>query len=78
MVGGCNRGLCEKYRFTRGPTGSPRAGNVVYPLGGKYCTLCQVYLEWDGLYCPCCSYRLRTNPRGGKSKKKWRERNETS
>ena len=24
----------------------------------KKCTTCCIYIKWEGLYCPCCSYRL--------------------
>jgi hypothetical protein len=33
------------------------------------------YLSWDGLWCPCCGYRLRTRPRNLKYKAKLRARN---
>ena len=31
-------------------------------------------LKWEGLWCPCCGYRLRTKPRNLKYKAKLRER----
>lgn len=34
-----------------------------YLDGQKRCQVCQIYLKWDGLCCPCCSTKLRTNPR---------------
>jgi tRNA(Ile2) C34 agmatinyltransferase TiaS len=27
-------------------------------------------LKWDGLWCPCCGYRLRTRPRNSKRTRK--------
>jgi len=30
---------------------------------------------WDGLWCPCCGYRLRTKPRNLKYKAKLRATN---
>jgi hypothetical protein len=31
-------------------------------------------MKWDGLWCPCCGYRLRTKPRNLKYKAKLRSR----
>jgi hypothetical protein len=30
-------------------------------------------MKWEGLWCPCCGYRLRTRPRNLKYKAKLRE-----
>jgi hypothetical protein len=30
-------------------------------------------MKWDGLWCPCCGYRLRSKPRNVKYKTKLRE-----
>jgi hypothetical protein len=30
-------------------------------------------MKWDGLFCPCCGYMLRTSPRKSKFKAKLRE-----
>lgn len=46
-------------------------------LGGqKRCQICEIFLGWDGLWCPCCGYRLRTRPRNSKFKAELRARNE--
>lgn len=29
----------------------------------KYCRLCEVYLSYENVRCPCCSARLRYKPR---------------
>jgi hypothetical protein len=29
-------------------------------------------LRWDGMWCPCCGYRVRTRPRCSKYKQKLR------
>ena len=34
-----------------------------HSTGQKRCQICETFLKWDGLYCPCCGYRLRTGPR---------------
>ena len=36
--------------------------------------VCEIFLKWDGLWCPCCGYRLRTKPRNLKYKAKLRAR----
>jgi hypothetical protein len=34
--------------------------------------VCELFIIWDGLWCPCCGYRLRTRPRNLKFKAKLR------
>jgi hypothetical protein len=57
------RGICTRYRVTR-----PALGIGRYAAGQKRCQLCEIFLEWDGLICPCCRYRLRLKPRNMKFK----------
>lgn len=52
---GCKRGLCEQYKIKkRGFRGS------IYKNGGKRCSNCEVFIKWEGIWCPCCGYRLRS------------------
>jgi hypothetical protein len=44
-----------------------------YANGQKRCRICQLFIKWDGLWCPCCRCRLRTRPRSFKFKRKLRE-----
>jgi hypothetical protein len=53
---GC-RDVCEKYRATKHRRGS------YYAEGFKRCTVCTLFIKWDGLECPCCGSVLRTRPR---------------
>ena len=46
-----------------------------YASGQKRCQGCDEYIIWDGIFCPCCSYRLRTKPRNLKYKAKLRAGN---
>jgi len=39
-----------------------------YSSGQKRCQICEIFVNWDGLFCPCCGYRLRTRPRNLKYK----------
>jgi hypothetical protein len=47
-------------------------GTGRYASGQKRCQGCQIFIKWDGLWCPCCSYRLRTKPRNLKDKERQR------
>lgn len=43
-----------------------------YIAGLKRCQICDLFLNYDGLYCPCCHFRLRTKPRLGEARAKLR------
>jgi hypothetical protein len=43
-----------------------------YVTGTKRCQVCEIFIKWDGLWCPCCGYRLRIGPRCFKLKAKLR------
>lgn len=58
---------CEEFKAKK-----PLAKIRRYSLGQKYCNTCMIFLEWDGLYCPCCHYRLRESPRNSKVKQAYR------
>jgi len=49
-----------------------------YASGQKRCTKCGVFLDYAGLYCPCCGFRLRihrrSSPRSIEPKDKLRTR----
>jgi hypothetical protein len=45
-----------------------------YDTGNKRCQICEIFIKWDGLWCPCCGYRLRNGPRSFKFKAKLRIR----
>lgn len=59
------RNVCENYRFKR-------VNNDVhlYSLGAKYCSGCDVFLDWEGRRCPCCGVQLRCKARGSRCRKK--------
>jgi hypothetical protein len=44
-----------------------------YATGSKRCQQCNLFIKWDGLWCPCCGYKLRIGPRHFKFKAKLRE-----
>jgi predicted amidophosphoribosyltransferase len=61
------KGVCPKYKATK-PTGMGR-----YEAGQRRCQVCEQWMTWEGLWCPCCGYRLRTKPRNKKYKERLRE-----
>jgi hypothetical protein len=63
----CN-GICIRHKAPR-----PLIGNR-YSTGQKRCQICEIFIKWDGLWCPCCNYRLRMRPRNLKSESKLRAR----
>jgi hypothetical protein len=61
------RGTCEQYRAQK-PYEIGR-----YAAGQKRCNYCEVFVNWDGLSCPCCNRQLRCLPRSRKGKEKYLE-----
>jgi hypothetical protein len=43
-----------------------------YATGSKRCQVCEIFIKWDAIFCPCCGYRLRNGPRLFKHKAKLR------
>jgi hypothetical protein len=41
-----------------------------YANGQKRCQVCELFMEWKGLRCPCCHCKLRTKPRNVKFKRR--------
>lgn len=62
------KGICKKYRVDKSKNGGH------YALGHKRCQLCEIFIKWKGLFCPCCNYRLRTLPRNAKYKDRFKEK----
>jgi len=50
-------GVCVRHRSTK-PNGLGR-----YESGQKHCTACEIFINWNGIRCPCCKSTLRTRPR---------------
>jgi len=64
MITGC-KGICEEYR-----TGRTKKG--WYGNDKKRCTRCGIFIEYKGVYCPCCGHRLRTRPLAKLYKERWK------
>jgi len=52
------RGICDKYRPVRWDHREKR-----YLSGQKRCQICELFIVWVGIFCPCCKARLRSRPR---------------
>jgi hypothetical protein len=61
------KGICIRHKAQK-PTHIGR-----YAIGQKRCQICEIFIKWDGLWCPCCGYKLRTRPRNIKFKAQLRE-----
>jgi len=57
------RGMCYEYKNLV----VPRNGTYYYKWENARCSICVIYVKWDGIYCPCCGYRLRRRPRGSEA-----------
>ena len=62
------KAICVRYKAQK-PVGTGR-----YASGQRRCQICEIFIKWEGLWCPCCGYRLRTKPRNLKYKAKLRAR----
>lgn len=58
------KGRCLRHRAPK-PISSGR-----YVCGQKRCQVCEIFIKWDGLWCPCCGYRLRSKPRNSAFKQR--------
>jgi len=61
------KGICLRHKALK-PKGSSRYANAQ-----KRCQVCAIFIKWDGFFCPCCGYKLRTRPRNLKYATKLRE-----
>ena len=61
------KGVCVRHKASK-PKGIGR-----YASGQRRCQICEIYIKWEGLWCPCCGYRLRNKPRNITYKQKLRE-----
>jgi|TARA_R110000787_G_scaffold70884_3_gene157748 hypothetical protein len=42
--------------------------------GYRRCSVCEIFLKYDGIYCPCCSNRMRVTPNNNKARQRVREK----
>ncbi len=55
MVGVC-KGVCIRYKAQK-PIDGKR-----YASGQCRCQTCGIFIRWEGIWCPCCGYKLRRMP----------------
>ncbi|AFS83316.1 hypothetical protein NSED_07620 [Candidatus Nitrosopumilus sediminis] len=60
----CNES-CKKFKAESNGQKSGR-----YVQGQKRCTQCELFITWEGLWCPCCGCLLRSKPRARKLKQR--------
>jgi hypothetical protein len=63
------KGFCEKYKVSK-PSDSALGR---YAMGQKRCSPCEIFIKWDGLWCPCCNRVLRTKPRNTPNRQRLQE-----
>ena len=51
------KGICTRYKAKR-PTSGGR-----YQTGQRRCQACDIFISYEGIFCPCCKGRLRVKPR---------------
>ena len=64
---GC-KDICFRYKASKPANGSR------YAMGQRRCQICELFIQWEGLWCPCCGVRLRTRPRVGTLREKMRKK----
>ena len=64
------KGICTRFKAKWG------AHQFRYSDGQKRCNVCELFVKWDGHWCPCCGMSLRTRPRSRKYKGKFFVKNQ--
>lgn len=62
------KGICIKHKVKKA------FGGGWYDSGAKRCNICELFIKWDGIRCPCCSCILKTQPTTTKNKEKLKVR----
>ena len=53
------KGICTKHKTVK-------IGGSWYGGNNKRCQACDIFISWDGLFCPCCGGRVRSKARNKK------------
>jgi len=61
------KGVCTRYQAKK-----PKEGR--YASGQKRCSFCNVFMNWDGFWCPCCGSKLRLRSRNNIYKGRLKEK----
>jgi len=65
------KGICDRFKAKRPMPIS--LGISRYGAGQKRCQVCEMWVEYEGIRCPCCSVKLRCHPRRRDGKIGYRE-----
>ena len=57
------KGICSQYKALG------FKGKHKYVQGQKRCAMCEIFLYYEGIRCPCCGVKLRITPKGNKQRK---------
>jgi len=57
------KGICYRYK------GKSRFSNK----NNKRCKTCEVFIKWEGRYCPCCNVKLSNIPKNSKNRERLRK-----
>ena len=49
---------CKKFVFVK----KKRTAHTYFE-GGRWCSICERWMSFIGLWCPCCGQQARTKPR---------------
>ena len=63
-MGGACKGTCD-IMFADQP-----ATSNAFQMGFKLCRQCNKYMQWDGVFCPCCGNRIRSKAGSGTARKR--------
>ena len=64
---GCKGVECVRHKASK-PANMGR-----YAAGQARCQVCEIFMNYNGLNCPCCNFKLRRKPRNLKYKTKLQE-----
>jgi rRNA maturation endonuclease Nob1 len=59
------KGTCIRYKVKK-----PVKKSAYLIAGVKRCNHCSLFIKWEGLFCPCCGYRIRAKPRASRYRAK--------
>lgn len=65
-MGNSCKGGCIRYKAYK------HFGISRYKDGQKRCSVCDIFIKYNNVCCPCCGSKLRDKPRSGVLKEKLR------
>ena len=66
------KGICNRHKSFSLPS------KFRYLNGQKRCQMCQIFIKWQGFWCPCCGFKLRGKPRNSKDKNRFKTMSQTT